>query len=213
MKTIVILFCFASLIAEAAPNFITQSMMKRRGLTDEQYEMLWSMGAHPRIEVAAARDWIFRASRYKNVKEWLEELGRDNDFAKLASRVPGLTETNEVLSVSNKLLRAEASNWRDKAESYWNGWTNSFTIATNYCSKYSSMSNRVAVAESLAQKRGLLIQSELKRLKDEKSDLEEKIASTSYVALRPWLRLKLLSVDASIKKLEEDDGQVLPITE
>ena len=213
MKIIVMMFCFVSLIADAAHNFITQSMMKRRGLTDEQYEMLWSIGAHPRIEVAAARDWIFRASRYKNVKEWLEELGRDNDFAKLASRVPGLTETNEVLSVSNKFLRPEASSWRDKAESYWNGWTNSFTIATNYYSKYSSMSNRVAVAESLAQKRGLLIQSELERLKNEKSDLEEKIASSSYVALRPWLRLKLLSVDASINKLEEDAGQALPITE
>lgn len=218
MRILAVIFCMAALVADAAPNFVTQSMLKRRGLTDEQYKLLWSMGAHPRIEVAAARDWVFRASRYENVKDWLQEMGRTDDFAKLAARVPGLTETNDMLTVTNRLLRAEASSWYEKAEQYWNGWTNSYSTATNYyakyaaatnslfdaLAKYSSASNRAAVAEALAQKREALIQSEITRLKEEKADLEEKIESSTYIILRPWLRLKLTAVEAAIKKLENE---------
>ena len=198
----------AALVADAAPNyFVTQSMMKRRGLTDEQYEMLWNMGRHPRIEVSAARDWIFRASRYQNVKEWLEDLGRTNDFAKLAARVPGLTETNSMLVATNRILVAEANTWHERADEYWVGWTNSYANATNYYAKYSSASNRAEVAEALAQKREALIQSEITRLQEEKADLEEKIGNVTYIALRPWLRLKLAAVEAAIKKLEDEAEQ------
>lgn len=71
-------------------------------------------------------------------------------------------------------------------------------------SAYDSMSNRAEAAEALARKRGALIQSEIERLREEKADLEEKISSTAYIALRPWLRLKLAAVEASIRRLEED---------
>lgn len=71
-------------------------------------------------------------------------------------------------------------------------------------SAYDSMSERAEAAEALASRRGALIQSEIARLREEKSDLEEKIAATAYIALRPWLRLKLAAVEAAIKKLEED---------
>ena len=228
MRLLAAMFCMAALVADAAPNFVTQSMMKRRGLTDEQYELLWSMGAHPRIEVAAARDWIFRASRYQNVKEWLEDLGRTNDFAKLAARVPGLTETNAMLVATNRILAVDAKTWHERADAYWDGWTNSYVNATNYytkysvatnsladaLAKYSSASNRAAVAEAraeiaeaLAASKIRLIQDEIDRLNGEKADLEEKIASTAYIALRPWLRLKLAAVEAAIRKLEGEAEQ------
>lgn len=71
-------------------------------------------------------------------------------------------------------------------------------------SAYDLMSNRAEAAEALARKRGALIQSEIERLREEKADIEEKIAATAYIALRPWLRLKLAAVEAAIKKLEED---------
>ena len=218
MKAIVAIVCLSALAAGAAPNFVTQSMMKRRGLTDEQYEMLWNMGAHPRIEVSAARDWIFRASRYENVKDWLQEMGRTDDFAKLAARVPGLTETNAMLVATNKILVVDANTWHKRADEYWDGWTNSYVNATNYYAKYSvatnslvdalakyaSASNRAEVAEALAEKRAGLINAEIERLKAEKSDLEEKIGNASYVLLRPWLRMKLSAVEAAIAKLEEE---------
>lgn len=73
-------------------------------------------------------------------------------------------------------------------------------------SAYDSMSRRAEAAEALARRRGTLIQSEAERLLEEKADLDEKIAAPAYLALRPWLRIKLAAVEAAIRKLEEDEG-------
>lgn len=73
-------------------------------------------------------------------------------------------------------------------------------------SAYDSMSNRAEAAEALASRRGALIQSEIARLRKEKSDLEEKIATPAYVTIRPWLRIKLVAVDSAIRKLEGEEG-------
>lgn len=100
-----------ALVCHAAPPFVTPAMMKRNGLTDEQYEMLWQQGKHPQIDVATARDWIFRASRYTNVVEWLEVCGKTNDFARLSHKLQGdnfaLIETNGVLTATNRMLTVE----------------------------------------------------------------------------------------------------------
>lgn len=69
-------------------------------------------------------------------------------------------------------------------------------------SAYDLMSNRAEAAEALARKRGALIQSEIERLREEKADLDEKIAAPAYIALRPWLRLKLAAVESAIRKLD-----------
>lgn len=71
-------------------------------------------------------------------------------------------------------------------------------------SAYDSMSKRAEAAEALARRRGTLIQSEAERLQEEKADLEEKIATPAYGALRPWLRLKLTAVEAAIRKLDDE---------
>ena len=71
-------------------------------------------------------------------------------------------------------------------------------------SAYDSMRSRAEAAEALASRRWSLIQHETKRLREEKADIEEKIASAAYIALRPWLRLKLAAVEAAIRKMEED---------
>lgn len=73
-------------------------------------------------------------------------------------------------------------------------------------SAYDSMSRRAEAAEALAHRRGTLIQSEAERLREEKSDLDEKIAAPAYITIRPWLRIKLVAVEAAIRKLEEDEG-------
>lgn len=97
-----------ALAIHAAPPFVTPAMIKRNGLTDEQYEMLWKQGKNPKIDVATARDWIFRASRYTNVVEWLEVCGRTNDFARLSHKLQGdnfeLTETNKAVKAENVVL-------------------------------------------------------------------------------------------------------------
>ena len=97
-----------ALVCHAAPPFVTPAMMKRNGLTDEQYELLWKQGKNPQIDVATARDWIFRASRYTNVVEWLEVCGKTNDFARLSHKLQGdnfeLTETNKAVAAENVVL-------------------------------------------------------------------------------------------------------------
>lgn len=113
MKKLIVSAVFATIAicaSFAAPNFVTPAMMKRNGLTDEQYELLWKQGKNPQIDVATARDWIFRASRYTNVVEWLEICGKTNDFARLSHKLQGdnfaLIETNGVQRV--EILRLEA---------------------------------------------------------------------------------------------------------
>lgn len=112
----------------AAPSFVTPAMVKRNGLTDEQYQLLWSLGKHPQIDVAAARDWVFRASRYTNVVEWLEICGKTNDFAKLSLKLQGdnfkLVETNGVLAASISEWKRNAKDWQAAAEWWMDAATN-----------------------------------------------------------------------------------------
>lgn len=106
----------------AEPKFVTPAMMKRNGLTDEQYQLLWKQGKNPQIDIATARDWIFRASRYANVVEWLEICGKTNDFAKLSHKLQSdnfaLTETNGFLSASVREWKRNAKEWQVSAEKW-----------------------------------------------------------------------------------------------
>lgn len=111
MKKFTLIAAFVASTLYAAPPFVTPAMMKRNGLTDEQYELLWSQGKNPQIDIGAARDWIFRSSRYTNVVEWLEICGKTNDFAKLSHKLQGdnfeLTETNKAVVAENKKVKKE----------------------------------------------------------------------------------------------------------
>lgn len=93
-------------IASAAPNFVTPNMIRRNGLTDEQYELLWKQGKHPKIDIATARAWIYKASRYQNVTNWMDVLGATNNFAKLSYQ---LQDKNFVLEETNKTVKAECA--------------------------------------------------------------------------------------------------------
>lgn len=104
----------------------------------------------------------------------------------------------EVTEAEAEEIRAEAER-SEEAESS----AGDETVAV---SDYDSMRGRAEAAEALASRRGSLIQHETERLREEKADLEEKIASAAYLALRPWLRLKLAAVEEAIRKLEEDEG-------
>jgi hypothetical protein len=117
-----------SFAVQSAPQFVTPAMMKRNGLTDEQYELLWKQGKNPQIDVATARDWIFRASRYANVVEWLEICGKSNDFAKLSHKLQAdnydLTQTNGLLAASVKKWQKDAEGWQASAVEWMNEATN-----------------------------------------------------------------------------------------
>lgn len=129
VKTTALFACILTCLSLAAAPFVTPAMMKRNGLTDEQYELLWSQGKNPRIEIGAAREWIFRASRYTNVVEWLEICGRTNDFAKLSHKLQGdnfaLIETNGVLAASVREWKRNAENWQASAKEWMDAATNS----------------------------------------------------------------------------------------
>ena len=123
LRAIIITLCaILGMAVNAAPNFVTPAMMKRNGLSDEQYQLLWKQGKNPQIDVATARDWIFRASRYTNVVEWLEICGKTNDFAKLSHKLQGdnfaLVETNGFLAASVIEWEKEANGWKALAEKW-----------------------------------------------------------------------------------------------
>lgn len=131
MKKLLVSAIFGTIVicsSFAGPKFVTPAMMKRNGLTDEQYQLLWKQCKNPQIDVATARDWIFRASRYTNVVEWLEICGRTNDFAKLSHKLQGdnfeLTETNGVLAASVKEWKQNAERWKVSAEEWMEDATN-----------------------------------------------------------------------------------------
>ena len=105
--------------------------------------------------------------------------------------------TNADLAAWREVTEAEAEKISAEAES-------SAEDETVAVSEYDSMRSRAEAAEALASHRWSLIQHETERLREEKSDLDEKIAAPAYIALRPWLRLKLAAVEAAIRKLEED---------
>lgn len=113
-----VLLILIGLSAHAAP-FVTPGMIKRNGLTDEQYEQLWAVGKNPSIDQTTARSWIFRSGRYQNVTNWLDICGKTNDFAKLSYKLQG---DNFVLEDTNKVLKAENRElWR----------TNEIVVAEN----------------------------------------------------------------------------------
>ena len=104
MKSCLLVICLSFAFASsAAPNFVTPNMMKRNGLTDEQYQFFWKLGKNPHVDLATARDWYFRSRRYENVTNWLEVIGKTNDFARLV--VPTMA-TNEMLVATNRSIRA-----------------------------------------------------------------------------------------------------------
>lgn len=129
MKRGIFIICIGLALAiHAAPNFVTPAMMRRNGLTDKQYQLLWNLGKNPKIDIATARDWIFRASRYANVVEWLEICGKTNDFAKLSYKLQednfAFIETNRVLAASVRKWRKEAKRWEVLAEEWMDSATN-----------------------------------------------------------------------------------------
>lgn len=174
-----------AIIALLAANFITPEMTYRRGLTDEQYEYLWSIGRHPQIEPAAAKDWMFKSFRYGNTTNWLNIVGQTNDFAKLSYVLQDenfkLEETNSVLVAINDQLVNEVEKWMAKSEAF---------------------SNAVVIAQGRLAAASAKINGEIAALKEEKADLEAKIADSKYIILRPWLKTKLAAVEARIKVLE-----------
>ncbi len=142
----------------AAAPFLTPSMIRRNGLTDEQYEALWKAGKHPRIEPAAARDWMRRAYRYQNVTNWLAICGETNNFARLSSVLQDdnfrLTETNFRLTETNSFLTINCARLADAADYYWQNYT-------NYLAQAQAYSNRLDVATALAERAQAKIDAEI----------------------------------------------------
>lgn len=123
MKFALAIVALIPIVANCAP-FITPEMVKRNGLTDEQYEYLWSIGKKPQVDIASAREWAYRSFRYNNVTSWLYTIGRTNNYAALAAKVPQLTDKNHYLASTNSFLLKSRDEWRTLAESWHTSYTN-----------------------------------------------------------------------------------------
>lgn len=85
-------------VVSASANVVLPSMRLRNGLTDEQYDQLFAAGKHPAVDANTARDWMYRAFRYDNVVEWLDTIGKTNNFAALAAKLPAVQYELSVVS-------------------------------------------------------------------------------------------------------------------
>lgn len=146
MKRLAFFAMLVSACAFAAPQFVTPAMMKRNGLTDEQYEMLWSQGKHPQIDIATARDWIFRASRYTNVVEWLDICGQTNDFAKLSHKLQG---DNFALAESNTAQMVEIRRLDNLASNFSNAWAVAEYEVSVFSNRWNTAEARAARLDAL----------------------------------------------------------------
>lgn len=180
MKFNLIVVCAAIVGAvSASPKFVTPDMVRRNGLTDEQYEMLWSQGKHPRIDVATARDWVFRSSRYQNVTNWLDVIGRTNDFARLV--VPTMT-TNEMLVATNRTILAI----NDRLERDIIALTNEVaevTAALEEAQGEAAAANEIRKAAKRTEKNISKVVKELEKAKKKASDEAEEALWTSLIAI------------------------------
>ena len=159
-----LLSALTTCVLSAAP-FVTSGMLRRNGLTDEQYQYLWSIGKNPKIDQAAARDWMFRASRFQNVTNWLELCGKTNDFAKLSFDLQNrnfvLTATNDMLSATNACLSAMCERLALDARAYWVNYTNQLAQTEYFSALYEKASTAASAATA--------------KIDDEVEDLETKI--------------------------------------
>ena len=195
VKSVALSAALVAVSAASAAPFVTPNMVKRNGLTDEQYELLWSQGKNPKIDQSAAREWIFKSSRYQNVVEWLQTLGKTNDFAKLAGvlstnnvalkdAVTTLTATNSALAVAKDRLEA-------LSESYYVAWTNSYWQAE-------AESNRAARAEAR-------LSAAKSSLTEKREEYVEKRDAAKLSTTKAIYQLFIDAIDAIIAKMGDDD--------
>ena len=187
----------ASASADAVRPFFTGNMMKRNGLTDEQYIQLWSIGRRPQIEPAAAKEWIYRAHRYDNVMAWFQELGKSNNFARLSyalsTNVVFLKDHISTLTTTNSVLEKSIKDLSSKAEFFYDQMTNAETraeIATNLANKAEQRLNKV--------------KSDIQSKRDE---YQAKYDSASAI-LKPVYKLFVEAMDKILAKFDEDEEDI-----
>lgn len=176
---LIIAFTSLALGAFASPKFVTPDMIKRNGLTDEQYEMLWKQGKHPRIDIATARDWVFRSSRFQNVTNWLEVIGKTNDFARLV--VPTMT-TNEMLIATNKIICAINGRLERDIE-VLKYEVDEVTKELEEAQSEAAVAKEIRKAAKRTEKNISKVVKELEKAKKKASDEAEKALWTSLIAI------------------------------
>lgn len=97
----ILVIVFAIFGSFAGPRFVTPAMIKRTGLTDAQYELLWSKGAHPEVDPSACRSWVFHSSRGQNLEEWIGETMGEED---LGRKISETVTSNKTLVAENAWL-------------------------------------------------------------------------------------------------------------
>ncbi len=195
VKSVALSAALVAVSAASAAPFVTPNMVKRNGLTDKQYELLWSQGKNPKIDQSAVREWIFKSSRYQNVVEWLQTLGKTNDFAKLA----GVLTTNNValkdavtnLTSTNSSLTEAVNKYKTRSEIYYAEWTNSYWQAE-------AESNRAARAEAQ-------LTAAKSSLAEKREEYVEKRDAAKLQTTKAIYQLFIDAIDAIIAKMDEDE--------
>lgn len=152
-KALAAILALAAVAAFAAPQFVTSSMRLRNGLTDAQYARLWSLGFKPTVDVATARDWVYRASRYDNVTNWLAICGTTNNFAALASQ---LQERADILAREAAAMKTERDTYRTGWDTATNTLTRAYKLLDAEYAENVALSNRMVSAEARAARLDVL---------------------------------------------------------
>lgn len=161
------------------PNFVTPSMIKRRGLTDEQYRALWAMGAHPAVEPAAVKELMFHASRGKNIEEW---IGETTGEPELGAKISEALETNKWLVARNARLEIANAYLTDMNIQLYDANTN-LTAKYEEAKPNAALAVRIQNALRAEGTLGPYLRAELVKMRDRTEDPRKREVFESCIAL------------------------------
>ena len=138
------------------------------------------------------------------IEELLKEARRNK---KKLDKIERVITTNAIPeSVKGGVMRSSLYDRLAEVQTNLASWVSKEQIARQLAELNARLataySNRYEIAQGLYTAAQSKIEIELADLREEKTDLEEKIADSKYILLRSWLKAKLALVEARIARLE-----------
>lgn len=193
MKLKIAALCVLASLACLAGGLLP-SHRYRSGLTNAQIDEI--LRIHPDgVITMSARDWRgmrWELTKFNDVTNWCDTITSSNQFAALLLKNEDWVKE---LRVATNSLTQIAWQWHDDATNAWH----QYDVSTNVC-EFLNQQN-AALSNALVTVKAS-VNSSLADLYERKAALEEKIADSKYIILRPFLKLELAAVEKIIAKLE-----------
>lgn len=175
---------------------LTKEMIMRNGLTDAQIDSIFACRTNAELKLTR-ESWMnmqYRLHRFDNMRNWLN-MGINGT---LGDEILRVSDTNKVYL--SKIVDLNSSIFRLKAETNYLGsavqqWKDESSLAW---SKYYAETNTTAKLQAS-------ISASVSNLVERKTALEEKIDDSTYLLLRPFLKLELAAIEKIIDRLNGEE--------